>query len=107
MPITNPTAIGFCNTYARPDADAMLSSYNTAKTVVNYWNANNISALIPNDSTLVADGAGVTDSRSPITGAMVNNVITRAEEIIADYEANGNAKLNTVENLAVNGVSRV
>jgi hypothetical protein len=104
--ITNPTAIQFTNAMARPMADAMLQSYATAKALLNYWNANSMSTLITNDASVVMDGAGVTDGRHAITGAMVTNVVTRAQEIITDYEAGSSAKLNTVEALAVNGQSK-
>lgn len=83
-------------------ADSMSSNYYTAKAIVNYWNANSLSSIITNDSSQIMDGSA-TDGRSVITGAMATNIITRASEIIADYEATSNAKLNTVLAVKVNG----
>jgi hypothetical protein len=45
------------------------------------------SAQVPNDTTVIADG---------LTGQEITNIMVRATENIADMEANGNAKLNTV-----------
>ena len=102
MANTNPTAIAFSNDKARVMADCMATSYYTAKSIVNEWNANSISSIIPNDSTLIADCAA-TDGRNQVTGAQITNIITRAMEIIADYEASSDAKLNTVQQVKVNG----
>ena len=105
MANTNPQVITFCNAHARPMADSMATSYWTAKKILTEWNSLNMGALIPNDGTAIADGAA-TDGRSPITGQMVTNIIVRATEIITDYEAAGNAKLNTVAQVAVNSQAK-
>ena len=105
MPITNATAVSFANTRVRPFADAYLTTYATAKALVAEWNATGMSALVPNDSNLFVDGSA-TDGRHPITGANATSVITRALELIADFEAGGSAKLNTIANPAVNGGSK-
>jgi hypothetical protein len=60
-----------------------------------------MSALILNTTDVIVDGAA-TDGRSVITGAKATSIITRAQEIITDYEAASNAKLNTVLQVAVN-----
>ncbi|HLX53422.1 MAG TPA: hypothetical protein VKR58_05760 [Aquella sp.] len=105
--ITNPTAIAFCDQKVRPMADLMLQEYNTAKSIVNYWNANSMSSIITNDSSIIEDSAATNgDGRQVITGAMVTNIITRAIEKITDYEASSDAKLNTVEQVSVNGQAR-
>ena len=105
MANTNPQVIAFCNAHARPMADSMASNYWTAKKIVTEWNSLNLGALILNDGTLISDGAA-TDGRSQITGAMINNIINRANEVIADYEATSAAKLSTIQQVAVNTVSR-
>ena len=79
----------------------MGRNYFRAKAIVDQWNAQSLSAVIPNDASPIMDGAD-TDGRSLITGANVTNIITRAMEVIADYEAGSNAKLNTVLKVAVN-----
>ena len=64
-----------------------------------------MSTKFPNDASPVMDGAQ-TDGRPVITGAMVNNIVNRAQEIITDYEATSSAKLNTVAQVQVNGASK-
>ena len=105
MANTNPQVITFCNAHARVMADSMASNYWTAKKIVTEWNSLNLGALIPNDGTAIADGAA-TDGRSPITGAMINNIINRANEVIADYEAASAAKLSTITQVSVNTAAR-
>jgi hypothetical protein len=107
MPITNPQAIKFANEDIRPAADALSQLYYRAKDILARWSANgqNVTALFaPFDGTLVMDKASVapTDGRPPITTAQVNNIISRLNEFVVDYEAGGNAKLNTVTAVAVN-----
>lgn len=103
--IVDPTAVRFCNEKVRVMADSMAANYLTAKAIVAEWNANTLSNLIPNTSGTVIDGSQ-TDGRNQITGAMATAIITRAQEIITDYEANSNAKLNTVFSVKVNGQSK-
>src|SRR4051812_33223785 len=93
--ITNAQAISFSNTQVRTMADLMYTNYMTAKSLLATWNSQALSSIITNDSSIIVDGAA-TDGRSLITGAMVTNIVTRAQEIITDYEASTNAKLNTV-----------
>ncbi len=105
MAVTDPAAIAFSNTQIRPIADSMSTSYWTAKKLLANWNSLGMSAKFPNDTTAVSDGAAQ-DGRNQITGAMVNNIVNRAQEIITDYEATSNAKLNTVLQVQVNGQSK-
>ena len=104
--ITNVQAVKFANEQVRIMADLMASNYYTAKSIVNSWNATSISSLITNTADNIVDGSAQ-DGRSPITGAQATNIITRAMEIISDYEANTNAKLNTVLAVKVNGEARL
>lgn len=101
MAVTDQSAIAFCNTKVRQYADSRARDYVRAKDLVNAWNALGMSVLIPNDSTVVSDGSPA-DGRSAVTGAKITAIITRAQETIADYEANTNAKLNTILAVAVN-----
>lgn len=103
--ITDPAAVKFANEKIRPMADAMAQSYFTAKSLVAEWNAVTMSAKITNTADLITDGSAQ-DGRNQITGAQATNVITRAMEIIADYEATSSAKLNTVVVVAVNRGAR-
>lgn len=81
MPNSNPQAIAFSNSKIRPMADLLYSAYLTAKSVVEQWNAQSVSAVIPNDSTVIADGAA-TDGRAQITDAQATAIITRCQELI-------------------------
>ena len=98
--ITNPEAIRFCNEKVRPAAARLAKAFYFAKIAYAEWTANGMGDIIAyNNADLVVDGAG-TDGRHPITGISVNNLITRLSELIADYEASSNAKLNTILSVA-------
>lgn len=98
--ITNPEAVKFCNEWVRPKADQFAQNYYAAKRIVNEWNAKSLSSIIPNNTSTIIDGAAQ-DGRHVISGADATAIITRAQEVIADYEATSNAKLNTVQKVAV------
>mgnify|MGYP000621713160 CR=1 FL=1 len=99
--ITNAEAVRFCNEKVRVAADRLAQAYYFSKQVQNEWFANSMGSLIPNDASPVIDGSA-TDGRHPITGADATNLITRCGELITDYEAAGNAKINTILGVAVN-----
>jgi len=99
--LDNPQAVRFCNEKIRPLADHFCQLYFELKTLAALWQAQGIGALIPNDPTVVNDGAAV-DGRAPITGIDVNNVATRAIALIADFEADGDAHLRELLRVAVN-----
>lgn len=103
--ITNPEAVKFTNERIRVAADAFGVAYNTAKALVAEWTANNMGTLLPVSADVVVDGSA-SDGRHVITGNDCNGIIARANELIADYEASGNAKLYTVLGVAVNYQSR-
>ena len=105
MAITNVQAVRFANEKIRVMADSMAVNYFTAVAIVDEWNATSMSTLITNTSDNIVDGSAQ-DGRSPITGIQATAIITRAQEIIADYEAASNAKLNTVLAVKVNGTAR-
>jgi hypothetical protein len=76
MPITDPNALRFANTRIRVAADMIAQLDNLAASIINEWNAQNLSTIFTNDSNVVMDGAD-TDGRPVITGAKVNNIVTR------------------------------
>lgn len=78
---TNTTAIAFTNQVIRPTADVLYSAYLTAKKVVQQWNSQSVSAVIPNDANLISDGAA-TDGRAQITNADATSIITRCQQLI-------------------------
>lgn len=100
MPIDNVEAVKFCNEMLRGKANILAQNYYAAKEIVDQWNSKNLAAIIPNTSDIVIDNSA-TDGRHQISGADATAIITRCEELIADYEATNNAKLNTVLQVAV------
>jgi len=108
MPIDNPQAVRFCNEQIRILADTLLTALRTAQAVREFYYAHpELETLFhQNVSEFVEDGSA-TDGRPRMTGNDVLALITRADELVADYQANSNAKLNTVLRAAVNGQSRV
>lgn len=109
MAITNPEAIAFCNARVRPAADRLAQAYYEAKVVFQEWTANNMGTLLPVSADVVRDGASPVDDegtngdgRHVITSNDVNNVINRLSELVTDYEATSNTKLNTLLAVAVN-----
>lgn len=115
MANTNVQAIAFSNSEIRPMADQIFSTYLSAKKIVQNWNSQAVSAVIPNDSTIIADGAAV-DGRAQITDAQATAIITRCQEMISWMENglvaspfNGTATLatlGTVSAVAVNGQTK-
>jgi hypothetical protein len=113
MPNANVQAVAFTNNRARPMADAIYGAYLTAKKLIEEYNAQNVAGVIPNDATIISDGAA-TDGRAQVTNAQVINIINRATELVnwmerATLNASGtldNATLNTVAAVAVNGVTK-
>jgi hypothetical protein len=100
--ITDPAAVRYCNERVRPAADRLAQAYNYAKSVTDEWVANDLGTDIPNNAAdTVVDGAE-TDGRHVISGEDVHDLINRLNELITDYEANTNAKLNTILQVAVN-----
>lgn len=108
MAIDNPQAVRFCNEQIRILADTLLTALRTAEAVREFYYAHpELGDLFYNNSSeLVEDGSAM-DGRPRMTGADVLTLITRADELVADYQATSNAKLNTVLKAAVNGQSRV
>ena len=66
-------------------ADTLASAYLTAKVMTTVWDAQHIGDLIPNDPTVIDDGAQ-SDGRSVITNAQVNAIVQRARELITWLE---------------------
>lgn len=99
--ITNVEAVRFCNEKVRPIADRLAQFYYAAKAVSQEWTANpDLATLIAyNNADLVVDGSAM-DGRHPVSGVEANNLMTRLMEIVADMDANGGAKLNTVLSVA-------
>lgn len=108
MAIDNPQCVRFANEQIRILADVMTSAYWTAKAVkANYYANPDLGDIFyAGIAEEVLDGSA-TDGRPIITGNDVMGLITRAEELITDLEANNNAKLNVLLGIQVNGQARV
>ena len=102
---TNSQVIKFCDTELRPLADLYSQLYWRCKAVAAQWSAQGMGTLIPNTSDLIADTATTgPDGRPPITNAMVNTFASSVTAFIADLEGNSDAKLNTLNQIAVNPI---
>ncbi len=106
---TNAQAISFSNSKVRPTADAVIAAVLSMQTLVAEWNAQNINAIIPNDSNLIQDGAtvasGTPDGRQPITNGQVQVLISNCASVLAVFTANSNLILNQFMQIMVNGKS--
>lgn len=96
MPITNPAAIQFSNEKLRVAANLIAQLDNFAASILNEWTALGGTALIPNTSDVLRDGASPTDDvgtggdgRPVVTGAKLNNIINRLTELRASNAATG------------------
>lgn len=106
---TSQVAVNFDNQKARPAADALITAYLTAKTLITYWNGQNIVSVLPNDSNLIQDGAtvasGTPDGRLPVTDGQINVLVANLTTFIASMEASSNLILNQTLQVSVNGKS--
>lgn len=86
-----PKAIAF-SSRVRSAATTLEIAYRLAKRVSEEWYALSMSTDIPFDVELFDDG----HTSRPITHDNVYDIITRCNDLIADYEAIDKAKLNTI-----------
>jgi len=101
MAITNPRAVSFSNEKIRTAADKLAQAYYTAKAVMQEYYAENLGELYTPLGDTIEDGS-LTDGRKRITANDALLLITRCSDLVADMEANNNAKLNTVLKVSVN-----
>ena len=76
----------------RAAATTLEIAYRLAKRVSQEWYALGIGFDIKFDTVPLNDG----NAARPLTHNDVYGIINRCDEMVADYEANNNAKLNTV-----------
>lgn len=101
MPNTNPQAIKIANEKIRPLADALAKVYDLSREIGLLAIAQNWNGIIPNDATVVADGADV-DGRQPVTNGQLQIVLAHAAALVSDFEAASKLKLNQILAVAVN-----
>lgn len=106
---TNQQAINFCNEKLRPVADAVVTAYLSMNTLIDMWNAQGLSSIIPDDSNYVQDGAtvasGTPDGRPPITDQQVQIMISNCNTLLGYFQASSNLLLNQFYQIEVNGRS--
>lgn len=102
MTISNIQGIAFSNGKIRVLADLFAQTYATALALQNAWNAQGMGSIITNTSDVILDGSAV-DGRPIITGAQATEIVVLAENFVTAYQANTNAQLNAVLEVAVNG----
>lgn len=79
--ITDPEVIQFSNKRARVLANLLKRLDKLSSDYLGEWNANNLSAKIPNlDSAIIKDGAEV-DGRHIMTGRKATDMYNRANEV--------------------------
>lgn len=99
--ITNPEAVKFANEQVRRMNDMHVAHYRTCKQFKANYDAAVMGNIFTTNGDVVVDGSA-TDGRHSLTTFDVNNVYARAAEVIADYEASSNTKLNQANVIAVN-----
>lgn len=100
-PITNPQAVLFCNSIARPLADKMIQLYYACLEAQSAFTAQGLAAVLPNSDDTIVDGSA-TDGRSPITDGDVNILLSLAGTYITNMQASSNLQFNQVAVVAVN-----
>lgn len=105
MAINNPEAIRFSNEKVRVAANRLAQAYNFSRAALDEWYARNMGAQFPVGGGIVEDGA-TSDGRPVIDGNDVTLLVSRLSELTTDYEADSNAKLNTILKIAPNPQSQ-
>ena len=99
--ITDPQVIRFCNEEIRPLCDRYVTLYWWCKELIAIWDAQGLVNIVPNTADLVADGTDVS-GRGRISGALAHAAVAQAQTLVGEMEANSNAILNAVLQLAIN-----
>lgn len=84
--ITTPLIVRFANEKIRVSADQWSQSYWTAKSLLAQAASQGISASIPNDSTIIDDGADV-DGRPVMTGQVAHAILQVAAVVVHFVES--------------------
>ena len=96
----DPTVITFSNERVRVAADTAAQGYYRAKSLIDQWNAQSLATLVPNDATVVTDGAD-TDGRPVITGADIHGMVAVLQSYVGMIEATSSAALTQILRVAV------
>jgi hypothetical protein len=101
MPNTNPQAVAVANNKIRPCADRFGQLYNFAKALQAEAQAENWTAMFPNDAEVIVDGAA-TDGRTIIANSDVASFMTMVGTFLTYMEQTSNANRNLSLKIAVN-----
>lgn len=99
--ITNLPAVKFSNERVRPVCDRVAGLFSSIVTLASEFQAKGLDQIIPDDDTVIDDGAGTVDGRTPITGHDVHQIIALATDLIS-MGTGQNTKMPTVLKIAVN-----
>lgn len=99
-PITNPEAVRFANERSRPLADLVAGAFQAIQAYWQAWDAKGLGAVIPNDSSVIADGSDA-DGRTPITGADLHQLKSLCDDLVM-MGVGENTKIPTVLKVSVN-----
>lgn len=97
--ITHPGAVKFSTERIRMAADKLSQMYVAAKAITFLWAVRGMGSLIPNDASPIIDD--LPPSIPSITGADANAIVGLCAAFVADYEANGFAKIGQAAKVAV------
>ena len=81
MAVSDQEVIRFANERARPTADAILRALRTAERFKEEWDVRELSTKVPNDETVIPDGADV-DGRKQARGVDLYNLYNRCGDLI-------------------------
>jgi len=97
--ITSPQLTRFANEKGRVFADALGTTYQTAKRFQQEWAA--LEALPPDTADLFADGSDV-DGRKRVTGAQMTALKTIADTMVTWFETGTPMRITQIQRLTVN-----
>lgn len=102
-PITDPSAVYFCNNWVRPGADKTMKFYFWCLALKEYYVANpNLATLIPADATAIVVDGSAQDGRTPIYGQDVQTFLTNINGLITTVQASSNLILNNFAKISPN-----
>jgi hypothetical protein len=102
MAATDQNVINFARAYLRPMAAERLQDYYSAKKFISVWGVRGITAALGTPSgAIINDGANQSGNNDYIiTDNDMINLWNRCNDIITDFEATSNAKLNQLVPIA-------
>ena len=97
---SNAQATKFANQRIRVMADLLGTSYMSAKKLLLEWQSQNLAAVIPNDATIVDDGAGV-DGRPLMANQQALAIVSLCQQLTNWLETGQLASGGVVNNVDI------